>query len=188
MHSSPPRVVLIVGQIGHGKSSVRAALSAASGLRGASCSDLIYEKLARKRGVTVASLRQIPKEQLRPELVALGDWLVGVGDAASPAGIPWYGGYRGYDALVWELFDGGFRIIDGVRRRVEMLATLARFRSMGVEPVVVHVERPMVPSVRDNSEDLRDFADFHVVNDGSREELAAKVRDLAEQLSGLVAA
>lgn len=58
-----------------GKSTASTIASTIIGCRAVDTSDMIYEALAAESGVTVESLRAIPKEELRPRLIEIGDRL-----------------------------------------------------------------------------------------------------------------
>ena len=163
----------------HGKSTVRDAITALTGLKGASCSDVIYRLLSAKRGVDESALRELPKEALRADLIALGDWLCGFGGLDAPAAMPNAEAfYRNPSFLVRSLFGDGFRVIDGVRRRGELQDAVRFFKQREIQPYVVHVERAAAPRIRDNSADLRGLADFCLKNDGTVEELNARVSSM----------
>ena len=172
-----PPVILVVGPCGHGKTTTREIISQLTELRGASCSDVIYHVLAQRRNVSVDSLRQEPKEALRPALIELGDFLCGqigqlkeapVNDVDSVM-------YRGPSAIIRALYLNGVTVIDGVRRRLELKDAIEKFEWLGIKALVIHVERPGGPKIDDNTESLKDAADECITNDGTPLELREKV-------------
>ena len=184
LHATQPPVFLVVGPVGHGKSTVRQILADLTHLKGGSCSDVIYAFLAQRKGVSVDKLRQMPKEELRPALIEAGDFLCGKIESISE--LPFDASidkepYRIPSILIRVLYMNGYNVIDGVRRREELLHAIDRLEWIGVEHVVFHVSDPRKPLIADNSEDLKDLADFVVVNDGTIEELQAKILASLEQ-------
>lgn len=131
-------VFFLTGFPQHGKSTARKYLCDRLSLTGASCSDFIYPELARLWGVTEGHLRSLPKEELRPHLVALGDLMT-----AQDAG-----------RLVGLALDDGRRVIDGIRRIAEFDAAVRHARSRGRRPVSIWVSRtgPGTPNIRDNTQ------------------------------------
>jgi hypothetical protein len=72
----------------------------------------------------------------------------------------------------------GYNIIDGVRRRAELVEARDHLDWNGVRSLVIHVTTPGKPTVADNSESLEDLADETIVNDGTLEQLEEKLRAL----------
>lgn len=174
--SQPSPVFLVIGEPQNGKSEVRKTISGLTSLKGASCSDVIYEKLAEHEGTTVESLKIQPKESVRPRLIALGDWLCGKGGPEAAHAYPRLASFRRHpSALVMTLFESGHRIIDGIRRREELGAAIEMIASAGHQPAVLFVDRPGINRVPDNTEHLRDMADVTIVNNGSKLDLGNKV-------------
>lgn len=180
-------VFFIVGPVGHGKSTAREILSQLTHLKGGSCSDVIYSYLAARRKVPVDTLRQIPKEELRPTLIAAGDFVCGSGPklAEDPADIALDDFvFRGPSALIRTLYLNGYNVIDGVRRQAELKSAKDYLEWNGVRSFVVHVHDPRKPLIADNSEDLTEFADLKIVNEGTVEELEAKLKTWLEDIFG----
>lgn len=173
-------VLFVTGPAGHGKTTAREILCELThGQRGGSCSDIIYHFLALRRGVSVESLRQIPKEQLRPALIEAGDYLCGsIGQLTEKSVHPTLDDdvFRCPSILIRTLYLNGVNIIDGVRRRLELEDARGHLDWNGVPSVVIHVSNPNGPKVVDNTEDLKDMADEVVVNDGTRDELREKLK------------
>lgn len=150
-------VFFLVGFPQHGKSTVRRKLATRLGVSGGSCSDVIYPALAALWGLPEQALRAMPKESLRPQLVALGDVMT-----AHDAG-----------RLVELSLGRGIRVLDGVRRVAEAQAGLLHARRLGFDPVVVLVTRTDAgaPVIRDNTEPRVFELANHYLTAGSLEEL-----------------
>lgn len=176
---SQPPVIFVIGPVGHGKTTVREILvKLLRPLRGASCSDVIYHFLAVRKGVSVESLKALPKEQLRPELIEAGDFLCGQIGALKE--LPKNDAvdkevYRHPSAIIRTLYMNHYNIIDGVRRRLELVHAKDHLDWCGVEQLTLHVSATGKEHIDDNSEDLLALADEQIVNDGTPEELEAKV-------------
>lgn len=139
----PYDLILIGGLPQHGKSTLAAFISERLGWKYGNTSDAIYDELARRRSVSVATLQREPKEQLRPDLIATGDELC----ASDPA------------ALIQLQAAAGVRVIAGVRKPDELEAARQRFRAL-----FVWVTRPDFKSPPDNTLLTAVDADLHVVN------------------------
>lgn len=169
-------VFIIVGKPHAGKSTVRNTISVLTELKGGSCSDVIYHFLAKARNTTVEELKKLPKEELRADLIKLGDELCGIGPLKVLESVEHADDiYRGPSALVRMLFLSRYRVIDGVRRRLELQNAREHIEWLGIRVIVFHVERPGYESPKDNTEDLKDMADIHLVNDGTAQDLCTKV-------------
>ena len=149
---------LIGGAPEVGKTTFRKLMSEYTELPGGSCSDVVYAIMATRTGKTVEELRAMPKSELRPKLVELGNAICD----ADPA------------YLVRYLYERGVRIVDGIRRKEELAAVLKEFSCVGV-----WIVNPRAAVVTDNTE--LTAADFPIViqNDGTVDELALKVADFA---------
>lgn len=182
-----PPVFFVVGPVGHGKSTAREILSKATYLKGASCSDVIYRFLAVRRNTTVEELRKIPKEELRPALVEAGDFMVGrigkIEEVAANAEID-QSLYRIPSLLIRTLYLNGNNVIDGVRRRLELVDAIGHLEWNGIRALTIYVEDPRKPQIADNSEDLKDLSDERILNDGTPEELEIKLRAILEKHFG----
>lgn len=188
---------IVIGPATHGKSTLRGMLCEELDAKGGSCSDYIYALWAYldgKRSVEV--LRQMPKEEARQRLVALGDWLT----TSSPtfcAQFPFHM-FPGYDpsvldrtglpkpnpgALIQGAFNDGVRVLDGVRRRRELEAALPFFAWFGVKPFIIWVEDPRKAR---NPEDNLDLgpqdAEMRVYNGGDLEQLRRTAREIAKEI------
>lgn len=145
-----PPVFLLVGWSQHGKSSIRDLICEDTGVKGASCSDVIYGTWARLSGIAEATLRGMPKEAIRPKLKELGDWMVGHRDFPQdmfpevlPTAVQRFlatGFHRDPTALVKLHLDSGVRALDGIRRPIEFQETVERIKTEGFQPVVVWVQ------------------------------------------------
>ena len=177
-----PPVILIAGPARHGKTAAREILCKLTHLKGESCSKVIYTYLALTRGVTLESLKLEDKETLRPELIAVGNWLCGdigelkesVGpDAPAPADV-----YRVPSGLIRTLYHNGYNVIDGVRRKLELRDALDKFGWNGLRVLSLWVVQPNGPVIADNTEDLSGTVDEVVVNDGTLEDLEKKLIEI----------
>jgi hypothetical protein len=174
-----PPVFFFVGKPQHGKTTARKIVEQLTRLEGGSCSDVVYHYLAARRGVSTDSLRTTPKEELRPVLCQAGDFLCGVGN---PLPEPTENTvldselYRSPSALIRTLYLSGRNCIDGVRRRLELQHAREHLDWTGVQSFVFLIERPGVPEIVDNTEDLREFADATFQNDGTIQDLGEKLQ------------
>ncbi len=176
--------IFVIGPVGHGKTTAREILARLTHLKGGSCSDVIYAVLAARRQVSVESLKQIPKEELRPALIELGDFLCG--QVGTLAELPVNADidstlYRSPSGLIRTLYMNGYNVIDGVRRRLELQDAKQHLDWNGVRQVVIHVFDPRKPIIKDNSEDLKDLADNCIINDGTVNDLEIKLLAVLDQ-------
>jgi hypothetical protein len=147
-------VIFIVGPAESGKSELRRCLNESAGgcLYTASCSDVIYDRLAARRKMHVSDLRRLDKNTIRQELITLGDRMAK------------------HDRCVFvrTLLQRGVQVIDGIRRTRsgELKAALRLARRMGIQPFVVLMARPDTPSRPDNYEGDPEpcLVDFVVTN------------------------
>ena len=187
---------MLVGEAQHGKTTVRQLITGATGFRGASCSDAIYETWSRLSGQGVDDLLRYPKEQIRPKLMALGDWMTGHGDfpqavlpEVAPAAVRHFlaEGFRPEPAAFVRLnLRRGVRALDGIRRPNEFAQARDLIAEEGFNPVVVWVQtkRP-IPSVKGDNFALKRAdcrPDCVIDNDGLlanvATEIGPRVRDL----------
>lgn len=171
-----PPVIFLIGPPGHGKTESRKILSEITHLKGQSTSEVIYAYLAERRGTTIAELKKIPKEELRAELIKAGDYLCGqvgqFGDAPAEIDSQLY---RIPSALVRMLYLAGHNIIDGVRRRLELSDAIKHLEWNGVRSLVLWIQRPAAPIIKDNTELSPLDAHLIIDNDGTLEELRGKL-------------
>jgi len=129
-------VFVICGPPRHGKDTFGEFLSKAMGVPTFSTSSVLYEVMAERLDTTVKSLHRLDKEDIREDLVALGNELCD----EDP----------GY--LVNRAISEGFQIITGVRRVKEWKAT-------DFPAHLVWIERIGGPLIMDNTEpELRSLA------------------------------
>lgn len=184
--SSPP-VIFLVGPAGAGKTTARNILAKLTHLKGGSCSDVIYAFLAFRKGVSQESLRQLPKESFRAQLIEAGDFMVDYVDkiAEVPVNKEVDGElYRIPSALIRTLYQNGYNIIDGVRRHNELQEAISHLDWNGIRSLVIKVMRKDVPNVTDNAEDVDQFVTHHVCNDDTPDELEAKLKKILEDEFG----
>lgn len=187
----------IVGPAEHGKSTFRKALSEALGLKGGSCSDYLYSLWAYvDEGVTEVELRAKPKPEVRPELVALGNWITTPSASfrgtfpfsrfptAKPerlngTGVPLPHRAALVQAAAWS----GVRVLDGIRRKSEIESALVYFAWFGVRPTIVWIEDPRKGRTPGDNLDIDaswSGIDVHVENGGSVEGLQEYARHFAK--------
>jgi hypothetical protein len=175
-------VFLFLGPPRHGKTTARKILSELIQLPGASCSDVIYPLLAKHIGITEAELRAKDKNLIRESLVTFGDFLCNQrqdlgelhrsGETEDEVRARYF---RCPSTLIRTLYLMGFRVIDGVRRRDELLEAKQIFTWMNVPVMTFWVHRPGVESPSDNTEVTSGDADLVLANDGDPSELKGKL-------------
>lgn len=175
-------VIFLIGPVQHGKSTARRLVSELTGLRGASCSDVIYALLALRKGVPETELRKIPKETLRPELIEFGNWLCGETEGLKEVPvdktIDSEIDYRVPSAIIRTLYHAGVHVIDGARRSLELDQARAHLQWNGVRSLVIWVEKTGGPKIKDSTTVKKEQADHVVKNDGTEEELKARLKEI----------
>jgi len=156
-------VFIFIGWPKSGKKLAGQLFSHAARVTHAATSSIVYEELAKERGVRPWELESLEKDDLVPDLVRVGNALC----ANTPT------------ALVAPLLKRGVRVISGVRRRVELRAARQHIRDCGLVPVIVWMDRRGV--VRDNTEVGIGDADWVIRNYGSVGYLAERVAELADE-------
>ena len=153
------KIFLICGPPQNGKDTFGALLAEAFGAHQAAPSDVIYMEMAERIGTTVKALKRIPKEELRPALVELGDELV--------KDRPSY--------LIDRLIREGFTIITGVRRVSEAL-------NVDEDTEIIWIEREGFDIIPDNTEfELKKLADKVLVfKEGDFDGMKKAVQQLHE--------
>lgn len=182
-----PPAIIVIGPPHHGKTEARKILSELTFLKGESTSTIIYTFLAHRRKIEVAELLKLPKEDLRPELIEAGDFLVGkidriALDAVDPEIDKVV--YRIPSALIRTLYMAGYNVIDGVRRRTELTEAVDHLNWNGVRSIVIWIERPGVETIVDNTELTKFDATDIVYNDGTLDELKAQLKAVLEKHFG----
>lgn len=167
---TPHPVWLIIGLPRHGKTEVGKAMAEVLGCGRGSTSTPVYMALAAEwsanLGIPVLdafhNLLALPKEQIRPDLVRVGDALC----KENPA------------ALSLWLVDNGNYVIDGIRRRSELDYTRKVLAERGHKVTVCWVWRePPPPTISDNTEVTAADASCGIFNNYETvEELHACVR------------
>ena len=184
MNQNPPKAVYVfIGPPAHGKTLARKIFCELTGVKGASTSDVIYALMARFTGVSEAELREVPKEELRPKLVELGNYLCGNSNELSknafkdpiPDSI-----YRGPSMLTRTLFHTGFRAFDGIRRKAELEEFRYIMNWLGIQTFVIWVHRDGLASVADNTEVTVEDATTVLANTGTPGDLRQKIEALLE--------
>ena len=156
---------LIIGNPWAGKTLATALLADFIGVASGSTDSIVYEELAKERGVPRWSLEASAKESLRPDLVRVGNALCDQDPAA----------------LVSPLLARGARVIDGIRRRFELKAARQAARASGLIPVVVWVDR--CSAVKDNTDVMRSDADYVISNRDTVGHLAKMIAEFAGEFS-----
>lgn len=159
----PPFVILVMGRPKAGKSTASQIIAEQQRLNWADTSDTIYKVLAARRGVTVEYLKSLPKEQIRPDLIALGNSLC----------------EQSALALAWPLIEEGNQIVCGIRRRSEELNPLLRHLALlGVHTFKIWIDNPNAPKVEDNTTVTADDCDTIIDNSGTIDDLRLKLETL----------
>ena len=149
------RVFVVCGAVQHGKSTLAKYLARAASVPDGDCSSVIYREVARRMDISEESLRQMPKEDIRKSLIAVGDEL-----CCPDAG---YLPKRLYYAEK-------VRSIAGVRRRTELDSFIEAVGQVDVVPI--WIDRPDGPEIKDNTDfGLKDQCRILVENTGSARDL-----------------
>ena len=160
---------LIVGQPRHGKNTVAECIAEHTGLTWMDSSTTIYRFVSNCLGISEQALRWIPKERLRPILIAVGDYLTNYVDE------------RYYPRT---LFDLHHRIHVGLRRASDLRAFRIECAERGFDPIVIWVNNPNAPEVLDNLEIEEEDTDLTILNAVSVADLSEDVQNLIKELFG----
>jgi len=152
------KLTVIIGKACAGKSTFAQWLIKQTGEKAGRTSSIIYEAMAKARGCTVKDLEDLPKEELRPKLIALGDFMCDI----QP------------DILSQALVQRGITVIDGVRRKSELEALREKH-----EIFVYYIRRDKF-TVSDNFE--LDERDAHYIVDNNGEMNEFKILTTAERV------
>lgn len=147
-------IFIVVGRPRHGKNTFAEHLSSVTGQKVGDCSNIIYDELAVKLDIPVEKLLQLPKEEIRPQLIDLGNKLI--------AKDPCYFGRK--------LINNGHHIICGVRR----LCELSCIRKEHMHTCVIWVQNDNAPIVEDNTEITKEDSDIVIFNNGDLFDLQYK--------------
>jgi hypothetical protein len=143
-----------------GKSTVARRAARRLGTTWIESSAIIAARLEIELGLpegAVARARILDHEAFRPELIALGDQMRAAGDHPGAACVA-----------------AGYRIVDGIRRLVELDQACLVAMSRGWRPLVIGVHRPgMANTDNTEAEALKGRLDTLLVNDGSLVDLEA---------------
>jgi hypothetical protein len=183
MNDQPKAVYIFTGPPANGKSLARKIFCELTGIKGASTSDVIYALMARFAGISEAELRETPKEELRPKLIELGNYLCGGSDDLSKNAFkdPIRDSiYRGPSMLTRALFHTGFRAFDGVRRKSELEEIRYIMDWLGIQTFVLWVHRDEAPSISDNTEVTIEDATNVIANTGTPADLREKIMALLD--------
>jgi hypothetical protein len=162
----PKPVYLIAGPARHGKTTVSQYIAEKTAGARASTSDPLFELMAAERGVTVEQLRTMPKEEIRPRLIALGEEFCRDNKAA----------------IIIHLSNKGARIIDGLRSRAELRRVRIHFDTLGETMVTVWVHDPRKPMLNDVGDLQPGDLDVVLRNDGTIPDLQGNIDKQVLQL------
>ncbi len=179
-----PPVIFFIGPPQHGKTESRKLACEITGLEGASCSDVIHAFIAARLKMSVQDWRNIPREERRQAEIEAGDFLCGsIGKLSTVALDGTVDGefFRIPSGIIRVLFHRGIRVIDGVRRNLELDQARAHLEWLGIRSIVIWVERPGHATIADNTELTAAQADEKIVNDGDLQALRASVRAVLEK-------
>ena len=85
--------------------------------------------------------------------------------------------WRMPSALVRVLFHHGVRVIDGVRRPLELDNSRSVLQWFNIHTFVIWIEDPRKPHVKDNTTITKEHADAVILNDGTKDDLEKKIVD-----------
>lgn len=153
------QLYLIAGPATHGKTTLSTYLSKCVRLRRASTSDPLYGMLAKELNLTEAQVRALPKEQVRPRLIALGRDVCKANKAA----------------LLIQLYTAGVCIIDGLRYKQEISEMVKFFDGRRDQFTVLWVSNPNKVTLADVGDLGPKDANFVFTNSGTIAELHKQV-------------
>jgi dephospho-CoA kinase len=157
---SKQKVIVVIGKARAGKTTFSNFLAKEMGLKTSGTSKIVYEVMAKARGCTIEELNEIPKEELRPHLIALADHLCDM----QP------------DILSRTLIKRGYLVLDGIRRHAELEALKENF-----DLEIVYILREKGTKV-DNFNIPTWVGDHKIYNNGSLTDLEKGAKVLAETL------
>lgn len=140
------KITVIIGPARAGKTTFANWLVSKRGgdAKTAGTSEIIYEAMQKATGKSLAELKSVPKEELRPRLIEFADYLCDI--------------YP--DILSRALVQRGVNIIDGIRRREELQWLKDKY-----DTEIFYIER-YEGVVKDNFELNPSDADYIVDNTG----------------------
>ena len=176
-----PPVIFFIGPPQHGKTTAREICCKLTGLKGASCSDVIAGFLAARTGKTYEEVRALPKEETRKAFIEAAEYMCGNIGKLEPAPVdPSVDEdmLRIPSILIRTLYHAGRNVIDGVRRKLELNEGRKALDWNGIRSLVIWVEKTNGPKVLDNTELDRTWADEVLLNDGTIEDLTENLHKI----------
>jgi dephospho-CoA kinase len=165
-------IFVVAGHPQTGKTEVAIAIGELLGTPAVSSSAVINGRVERRLRLPAGRIEQVRRrnpDHYRADLIAEGDAMTRAGQAPGVLCV-----------------EAGFHVIDGIRRKSELAASIAAAEQRGLRSVVIFVERSSsLNSNPDNSEGqaLRAAADMIVYNDSDLNHLRDQiVKDLTAYL------
>jgi len=200
-HFPPPSqshpLFFVIGPSGHGKTTVRKMIQEKLGVPGDSTSNVLYAFLSFLSGKSEEEFRAMPKDELRPRLIELGDWFTMTREDLSPELMAMFKPdmtqhikaigerVRSHASLVRMLFLAGVRVYDGVRRVTEFRTALHHLVWCGYSPITIWVENTLKEQNKnDNLTLTKELVrpTFVIKNESSIDALEMEVEKILEQL------
>lgn len=190
-------IIFVVGPAGHGKTTVRKMICDKTGLKGDSTSNVLFAILELLTGTSEDEYRKMPKDEIRPMLVELGDVLTQTKPTLSSEFLNKIPEDRREDALAKirnlahpstltrHIFLAGGSVIDGVRRPAEFFSALTFLAWAGYNVITIWVENPGFPVNEVDNFSLsraKIRPQFIIENDGSLDSLEQHVEKILTSL------
>jgi dephospho-CoA kinase len=149
MRGQEQELIVVIGKARTGKTTFANHLAEGLGVKAAGTSDVVYEAMAKARNCTVEDLNNIPKEELRPQLITFADFLCSL-----------------YPSVLSEgLIRQGVVIIEGIRRVEELI-------ELSMNHLVTHVYYMERDAAIDDNFSIEKAESDHIIeNNGSLEDL-----------------